>query len=141
MAGRGDFSALEQFEQWLNLSETEQDTVLFPIVDEEKIALSEFSNSEKCREAANPFGLVGMAVGEWCADSYRPNYNDASDNDLPVVGESPYVVRGGAAILSPWQGVGEWLTCVSAMRLWDDNSPESQGYSGRFLTRIPISLG
>lgn len=108
-------------------------TTLFPILNEEKIAFSEFSDPKKCREAANPFGLVGMAVGEWCADSYRPNYNDASDNDLPVVGESPYVVRGGAAISSPWQGVGEWLTCVSAMRLWEDDSLDSQGYSGRFV--------
>ncbi|HBB32837.1 MAG TPA: hypothetical protein DC064_13815 [Cyanobacteria bacterium UBA9273] len=86
------------------------------LIDEDKIALAEFSDPQKCRQAANPFGLVGMAVGEWCADSYRPDYSNASGNDRPVAGEPPYVVRGGAAMLSPWQGCGEWVTCVSAVR-------------------------
>ena len=86
------------------------------IIDEDKITLSEFSDRKKCQAAANPFGLVGMAVGEWCADSFSPDYSNAAGDDLPVIGEPPYIVRGGAAMLSPWQDCGEWVTCISAMR-------------------------
>lgn len=107
-------------------------------IDEDKFAICEFSNPEICRKAANPFGLVGMLVGEWCEDSYYPDYSQASDQDLPLIGRSSYVVRGGAARLSPWQGCGEWLTCVSAMRLWEDDTPESELYSGRFVKVIDI---
>ncbi len=86
------------------------------LIDEEKITLAEFSDREKCQASSNPFGLVGMAVGEWCADSFFPDYSNAPGDDLPVIGEPPYVIRGGAAMLSPWQNCGEWVTCISAMR-------------------------
>ena len=79
--------------------------------------LCEFSDREKCKEAANPFGLVGLCVGEWCKNSYCPDYSNASENDLPLVAETRnYVMRGGAAYVWPWQNCGEWISCVSAMR-------------------------
>jgi len=105
-------------------------------VDLDKILLCEFSNLDVCREAANPFGLVGMAVGEWCEDSYRCDYSDASGNDLPVIGGSPYVVRGGAAFVWPWQNCGEWITCVSAVR----QAAEEYPWSARFVKVIDLNM-
>lgn len=105
------------------------------LIDEEKIALAEFSDREKCQAAANPFGLVGMAVGEWCADSFTPDYSNAPGDDLPVIGEPPYVVRGGAAMLSPWQNCGEWVTCISAMRQAADIDDVE---AGRFVKLLDL---
>ena len=105
------------------------------IIDEEKITLAEFSDREKCQAAANPFGLVGMAVGEWCADSFIPDYSNAPGDDLPVIGEPPYVVRGGAAMLSPWQNCGEWVTCISAMRQAADIDDVE---AGRFVKLLDL---
>ena len=105
------------------------------IIDEEKITLAEFSDREKCQAAANPFGLVGMAVGEWCADSFTPDYSNAPGDDLPVIGEPPYVVRGGAAMLSPWQNCGEWVTCISAMRQAADIDDVE---AGRFVKLLDL---
>lgn len=104
--------------------------------DEDKIALLEFSDPEECRQAANPFGLVGMGVGEWCQDSYRPDYREARGDDLPVVGGAPYVVRGGAAMSSPWQGVGEFITCICAMR----ESEYEHIFAGRFVKVIDLKV-
>lgn len=105
------------------------------ITDEEKIALAEFSDREKCQASANPFGLVGMAVGEWCADSFTPDYSNAPGNDLPVIGNPPYIVRGGAAMLSPWQNCGEWVTCISAMRQAADIDDVE---AGRFVKLLDL---
>jgi formylglycine-generating enzyme required for sulfatase activity len=103
---------------------------------ENKILLYEFSNPRKCREAANPFGLVGMSVGEWCSDSYHPNYINTSGKDLPVVTGSPYVVRGGAAIAWPWQEGDEWILCISAMR---ESSEFDYPLAGRFVKRLNLN--
>jgi formylglycine-generating enzyme required for sulfatase activity len=61
-------------------------------------------------EAANPFGILGMFVGSWCKDEFRRR-NDG------VPEEGGYVVKGGGAALWPWQNVGEWMLCISAMRM------------------------
>jgi formylglycine-generating enzyme required for sulfatase activity len=103
---------------------------------ENKILLYEFSNSKMCREAANPFGLVGMSVGEWCEDSYRLDYSDASGDDLPVSGGPPYVVRGGAAMAWPWQECDEWVMCMSAMR---EESEFEYPLAGRFVKGLDLS--
>lgn len=100
---------------------------------EDKILLYEFSDSEKCRAAANPFGLVGMSVGEWCEDSYRPDYSNVSGNDSPVVAGPPYVVRGGAALAWPWQEGDEWIMCMSAMR---EQSDFDYPLAGRFVKNL-----
>jgi hypothetical protein len=105
---------------------------------EKKILLYEFSDREMCRKAANPFGLVGMSVGEWCADSYRPDYSDASGNDLPVAGRPPYVARGGAAMAWPWQGCDEWIMCLSAMR---ERSDFDYPLAGRFVKVLDLNKG
>ncbi|HBE20509.1 MAG TPA: hypothetical protein DEG17_12400 [Cyanobacteria bacterium UBA11149] len=105
------------------------------IIDEERITIAEFSDREKCQAAANPFGLVGLAVGEWCADSFTPDYSNAPGDDLPVIGDPPYIVRGGAAMLSPWQNCGEWVTCISAMRQAADIDDVE---AGRFVKLLDL---
>jgi formylglycine-generating enzyme required for sulfatase activity len=105
---------------------------------EKKILLYEFSDPEACREAANPFGLVGLSVGEWCEDSYRPDYSHASGHDLPVVGRPPYVARGGAAIAWPWQECDEWIMCLSAMR---EQSDFEYPLAGRFVKVLDLNKG
>jgi formylglycine-generating enzyme len=106
-----------------------------PEVLEKKILLYEFSNPQLCREAANPFGLVGLSVGEWCEDSFRPDYNDALETDLPVMGTSPYVARGGGAIAWPWQESDEWIMCLSAMR---QQSNFEYPLAGRFMKALNL---
>jgi formylglycine-generating enzyme required for sulfatase activity len=81
-----------------------------------EILLSIFNDEDSNTKAANPFGLVGLHIGEWCEDSFRDDYSDASDSDLPVKDGPPYVVRGGAATFWPWQSGDEWILCASAMR-------------------------
>jgi formylglycine-generating enzyme required for sulfatase activity len=102
---------------------------------EQKILLYEFSDSEKCKAAANPFGLVGISVGEWCEDSYRPDYTKASENELPVIKQPLYVVRGGAAMAWPWQEGDEWIMCMSAMR---EKSEFDLPLAGRFVKVIDL---
>ncbi len=60
--------------------------------------------------AANPFGIFGMLVGGWCQDSW------AQERWTGIDAGPPHVVRGGAAIYWPWQGAGEWMLALSAMR-------------------------
>jgi formylglycine-generating enzyme required for sulfatase activity len=104
---------------------------------ETEILLYNFNDPQANRKAANPFGLVGMCVGEWCEDSYRENYDKATGTDLPVYGKPPYVVRGGAAALWPWQGNNEWLLCVSAMRMSSDIL-EDNTCGARFVKRLHV---
>ncbi|HLK58435.1 MAG TPA: formylglycine-generating enzyme family protein [Chthonomonadaceae bacterium] len=104
---------------------------------EKEILIRDFDDPELCLKAANPFGLVGLSVGEWCQDSYRRDYTDASDNDLPVLGPAPFVVRGGALSLWPWQGCGEWKHCLSAYRMSSNVFVEaSPTWGARFVTRF-----
>lgn len=60
--------------------------------------------------SSNPFGVVGMLVGGWCQDSWAAKRWSGED-----VGP-PYVIRSGAATYWPWQGAGEWMLALSAMR-------------------------
>lgn len=62
--------------------------------------------------ASNRFGLKGLFTGEWCSDEYRPSY---SPNDRPQRGA--YVIRGGGSCFWPWQNAGEWVWCMSSMRM------------------------
>lgn len=105
---------------------------------EKKILLYEFSDPQRCREAANPFGLVGLSVGEWCADSFYQDYCYATGTDLPVIGGSPYVARGGAAIAWPWQECDEWIMCLSAMR---EQSDFEYPLAGRFVKGLNLNKG
>jgi formylglycine-generating enzyme required for sulfatase activity len=69
----------------------------------------DFSDINKLQ--ANPFGLYGMFIGEWCQDEYRFNYNLNSPID-----SGSYVIRGGGSLFWPWQAE-EWVWCMSAMRM------------------------
>lgn len=104
---------------------------------EREVLMREFSDPELCLKAANPFGLVGLSVGEWCQDSYRKNYENAPDSDMPILGPSPYVVRGGAAMVWPWQGCGEWRLCMSAHRMRSDATTSNPPmWAARFVKRL-----
>ena len=98
-----------------------------------QIFLSIFNDEDRNTRAANPFGLVGLHIGEWCEDSFRDDYSNASDSDLPIKDGPPYVVRGGAAALWPWQSGDEWILCASAMRRSSETLEE--GTCGARLVR------
>lgn len=67
--------------------------------------------SETAKLAANPFGLYGMFVGEWCMDKYRLSYDKFAQTE-----DGSYVIRGGGSLFWPWQDQ-EWVWCMSAMRM------------------------
>lgn len=67
--------------------------------------------SETAKLAANPFGLYGMFVGEWCMDKYRLSYDE-----FAKIEDGSYVIRGGGSLFWPWQDQ-EWVWCMSAMRM------------------------
>jgi formylglycine-generating enzyme required for sulfatase activity len=89
-----------------------------------KILLTKFDQDVTDDVAvANPFGLIGMLTGSWCQDRYRPT-GRASQN-RPVEDDGAYVCRGGGAIFWPWQDQGEWMMCMSAMRMSSDDFEDS----------------
>src|SRR5262245_10321788 len=68
----------------------------------EKAAIAPFAGSDLSIARPNPFGLIGLFIGEWCRDLYRANYDcEPTDGDC-------YAVRGGASLFWPWQG-SEWV--------------------------------
>ena len=101
----------------------------------DEILLARFDDLEVNKRAANPFGLVGLCVGEWCRDGYRPYGSNRVTGDDAAPGGSPYVVRGGAASLWPWQDGSEWFLCVSAMR-WSSEILEGNTCSMRLMCRL-----
>lgn len=104
---------------------------------EDEVLLQAFFDTELCLEAANAFGLVGLCVGEWCSDSYQKNYQHAPNNDQPIMGPPPYVVRGGAARLYPWQDCGEWKLCMSAYRQSSDTLQfKHNTWAARYVKRL-----
>lgn len=66
----------------------------------EKLLMARFEQLTPA--AANPFGLYGMFVGEWCRNRFRPNYSP------DAVTEDSYTVRGGGSVFWPWQDADEW---------------------------------
>ena len=84
-----------------------------------------FKETQKLGDkAANRFGLWGFGLqSEICADRWRPTYEGAPAGGSPVTGPGPRTVRGGAAMLYPWQSCGEWQLLLTAMRTsqegWD----------------------
>lgn len=75
----------------------------------EKWLSCDFSNVKNL--LANPFGLYGLFIGEWCEDRYKFNHNESSFTE-----DDSYVIRGGASNFWPWQDE-EWVWCMSAMRM------------------------
>lgn len=108
---------------------------------EQEVLLSDFRDPNRCIRAANPFGLVGLQVGEWCQDTYTADYHNAGNTDIPLVMSSPFVVRGGAARGWPWQGCGEWQFCMSASRSRSDmfrDILEEDLWAARFVKRLNV---
>ena len=105
--------------------------------------IDNYTRSMTVAAATNPFGLAGLFFGEWCADAYRPNYSHRGLEDIPVTGSSPYVVRGGAASLWPWQGCGEWMFCLSAHRFGEEVTGDPQTdipWAVRFVQKIHLPI-
>lgn len=91
---RGGTSTLFYFGSALPDRETLGRDILVTMLDE--------ATSSDPRKA-NPFGLVGTLSGSRCSDEYEQS------------GEQ--VIKGGGAIFWPWQNTGEWMLCMSAMRM------------------------
>lgn len=75
-------------------------------------------------DAPHNFGLWGFGdLPELCADVWTPDHHALPQDGGPVRGDGPRVVRGGAGLLHPWQGCGEWHLLLAAMRTsaqsWD----------------------
>jgi hypothetical protein len=94
---RGGTQTLFYFGSELPSEETLENEILVSKFDQETM-----SDVRK----ANGFGLVGSLVGCWCQDDFVEN---------GVV--RGYTTKGGGAIFWPWQDTGEWMLCMSAMRL------------------------
>ena len=108
---------------------------------EQEILLCDFSDPQRCLKAANPYGLVGLHVGEWCQDTYTADYQNADGTDIPITIGWPFVVRGGAALAWPWQACGEWQYCMSANRSRSDifrDFVEDELWSMRFVKRLNV---
>lgn len=67
--------------------------------------------------ACNPFGLWGFGMQpELCSDGWHETHEGAPTDGSPRAGEGSVVARGGAAMLYPWQQVGEWQLLCNAVR-------------------------
>ena len=79
--------------------------------------VDEFDPDAADDEGANAFGLHGIgAYPEICADAFRENYVGAPSDGTPWPGSGERVLRGGAGLFAPWQGVHEWVLMLSAHR-------------------------
>lgn len=93
----------------------------------EKICTIDLDTAPNDSPWCNQFGLFGLAVGSFCADTWHPTYEGApADGSAWVNGPDGrvHVVRGGGTSLWPWQDAGEWMTLASAMRLRSDHMYE-----------------
>lgn len=87
-------------------------------VIENSICLSDFADQQTADAYANSFGLIGLGLGEWCADSWSNSYLERGYSELPFnnPSQSHKVIRAGAAALYPWQDGAEWVLAISAYR-------------------------
>ena len=75
--------------------------------------MAEVSKDHLC----NGFGLQMFGLyPELCSDVWAPKYTGAPTDGRPRLGKGPRVIRGGAIMLAPWQGCGEWHLLTNAMR-------------------------
>jgi len=127
-ARRGTTKSLFYFGNSLPDDETLESTIL----------VNNFNDPRSNLNGANPFGLVGLSVGEWCKDTFQKDYSNARSDDLPVSNGSPYVVRSGAGPLWPWQDCDEWTLSMSAMRRSSD-CLEDGTCGARLVKRLDLS--
>lgn len=105
---------------------------------ENEVCLQNFSDEELNICAANNFGLIGLMNGEWCKDHFRENYQSP-----PIIKErnielSPFAVRGGGAVLYPWENGLEWTLCISAIR-YSSESLKDGTCGARFVKNLEMS--
>jgi formylglycine-generating enzyme required for sulfatase activity len=103
--------SLPREEQWEAACRGGTQTLFFfgDELPEDRAVLESWVTSDLTRGKPNPFGLLGLFVGEWCADRWRPSYGKSKPS-------KDFVVRGGGSAFWPWQD-SEWAFCVSAMRM------------------------
>lgn len=90
------------------------------------------SDFRENHEGSRPgFGVAGMLFGGWCRDTWSQDRYSGLD-----VG-GPYVIKGGAGIYWPWQGCGEWMLALSAMRRSSDEL-EDGTCSTHFVIELSI---
>jgi hypothetical protein len=93
--------------------------------------------TELYEPGAHPFGL--SATGHWgerCADGWHAKL-DRAPRDGRRWPADGFIVRGGAAAASPWQGCNEWLMLVPSMRQRGDARPTAWGDAVRLACSIP----
>jgi hypothetical protein len=102
-------------------------TTLFPFGDEPPRVARELDgwmggNLHGAELIANGFGLYNLFFGEWCRERWRSSHGPRAK-----LHESCYAIRGGGASMWPWQGHGEWFSCLSAVRLRCFSSGSNRG--------------
>ena len=74
------------------------------------------------KKRMNDFGLRLLGFNpEVCGDAFSPDHKRASKEGAPRKGSGPRTVRGGAGMLYPWQGSGEWHFVLNAFRSASDD--------------------
>jgi hypothetical protein len=75
----------------------------------------------------NALGFLDFGYSpELCADRWCPDHQGALADGAPrLEGQGTRVARGGAGVLTPWQGCGEWLALLSAHR---EPEEQNEGY-------------
>lgn len=82
-----------------------------------------FDSEEDNIKSANPFGLVGLGIGTYCADTWHDSYVGAPNDGSAWTDQSEvFVIRGGATTMWPWQCNVECLLLASAMRTRSDQN-------------------
>jgi formylglycine-generating enzyme required for sulfatase activity len=129
--------------QWEYACRAGSTTLFFWGNDLSNLYLVENFNNKAANDAAsNRFGLVNMGFhGDICADIWHDNYEGAPSDGSPwLSGNSSNgerVVRGGAAVVYPWQGCYEWLSMLSAVRS-DSGACEELGVNVRLAHLLPM---
>ncbi|MCC3412696.1 MULTISPECIES: formylglycine-generating enzyme family protein [unclassified Microcoleus] len=128
--------------QWEYACRAGSNTLFFWGNDSNLCLVENFDDETANEAASNGFGLVNMAFhGDICADAWHDNYEGAPSDGSPWLSENSshceQVVRGGAAACYPWQGCGEWLSMLSALRSGSSDC-ESLGVNVRLAHLLPV---
>jgi formylglycine-generating enzyme required for sulfatase activity len=92
--------------------------------------LDHWLNLERKTLHSNAYGLSALFAGDWCEDEYRPSHQEDT-----AVYSGVFVIKGGGSIFWPWQGAGEWVWCMPAMRM-----PSTDLIDGTCAFRLVRSL-
>jgi formylglycine-generating enzyme required for sulfatase activity len=92
--------------------------------------LDQWLNLEHKAAKSNTFGLACLFAGDWCLDEYRASHEENAPANPGV-----FVIKGGGSVFWPWQGSGEWVWCMPAMRM-----PSTDLIDGKCAFRLVRSL-